>query len=842
MLLRFFDRLACVVSRRPVVVLLLVLVATGVFGGMASQAVTEDGVAVENELTAAQDELDARFADRASVVQVLIEANEGDVRSAAALRTSLRLQTAIEDHPIADTLLTGGAQPPVAGFLDGAAQAVRAEGLAPDELTDAEVRELQARSLEELPAEVAGLVEGLLGEGDPPTAGLVLVFQDTTGLDDEAARDQQRTLVEVLGDVEPEPGISVEPFAFSLLLEDPDIGPEIGRLFGTALLVILLVLAVVYRVRATRGQRGRIARRTAADVGLTLAVIVLSVVWMQGLGVLLGPDYAGLIGYFSPQTQIVPILIVGLGVDFAIHMLARYRSEVGGGASPEGAWATSARTVGLTLLLCTAATAIGFLTNLVSPVEFLATLGVLAAAGIAAAFVLTLTVVPAVRVLLDRRAQRRGVLPVEALDTQNERALPRVIGRTAALAERAPVPTLVVALLLAGAGGYGFTQLDSEFELTDFVPQDEPLLATFETIDQQFNGGFDETTSLLLTGELATPDAHDATIASIERAGDLDEVATVGDQPDGTTLASVLGQALADDQLAGELAGLGLREDLTVAPDTDVEAVYDRLLDEVSAAREVLARTDEGWVGRVELRTTAGQSEAAQLERGLLEAFAPLDEAGGEATATSPQIVQADIGERIEDSQLVSLLTALGAAMALLVLHFTLASRRPLLGVITVLPVGLVLALTFGTMALTGVPLNPVTATLAALSIGIGVPFTIHVTSRFLEEREHGAGALRRTVTNTGGALAGSALTTAIGFGVLITSTLLPFEQLGYVIVYAIVASLVAAVLVLPSLLALWDRWDRRREPDGGRFSASPRVRRTADAHRPGTAVGPGSR
>jgi hypothetical protein len=78
----------------------------------------------------------------------------------------------------------------------------------------------------------------------------VLVFQDTTGLDDEAALDQQRALVEVLRDVEPEPGVSVEPFAFGLLLEDPDIGGEIGRLFGTALLVILLVLAVVYRVRA----------------------------------------------------------------------------------------------------------------------------------------------------------------------------------------------------------------------------------------------------------------------------------------------------------------------------------------------------------------------------------------------------------------------------------------------------------------------------------------------------------------------------------------------------------------------------------------------------------------
>jgi uncharacterized protein len=240
----------------------------------------------------------------------------------------------------------------------------------------------------------------------------------------------------------------------------------------------------------------------------------------------------------------------------------------------------------------------------------------------------------------------------------------------------------------------------------------------------------------------------------------------------------------------------------------------------------VLAETSDGWLARVQLRTSAGQDGAAPLADDLQAAFAPLEEAGVAVTATSQQIVQARIGEDIEDTQLLSLLIALGAAMLLLVVHYTLASRRPLIGVLTVLPVGLVLALTFGTMALTGIPLNPVTATLAALSIGIGVPFTIHVTSRFLEERERGllaggvddgrpvATPIRRTLTQTGGALAGSALTTAIGFGVLITSTLTPFEQLGYVIVYAIVYSLVAAVLVLPSLLVLWDRRDRRRHGD----------------------------
>lgn len=70
-----------------------------------------------------------------------------------------------------------------------------------------------------------------------------------------------------------------------------------------------------------------------------------------------------------------------------------------------------------------------------------------------------------------------------------------------------------------------------------------------------------------------------------------------------------------------------------------------------------------------------------------------------------------------------------------------------------------------------------------------------------MQPRDDGQSGIRRTVAQTGGALTGSALTTAIGFGVLVTSTLIPFAQLGYVIVYAMAYPLVVAVLVLPSLL-----------------------------------------
>ena len=89
----------------------------------------------------------------------------------------------------------------------------------------------------------------------------------------------------------------------------------------------------------------------------------------------------------------------------------------------------------------------------------------------------------------------------------------------------------------------------------------------------------------------------------------------------------------------------------------------------------------------------------------------------------------------------------------------------------------------------------------------------IHVTHRYEEDRirnESENEAIESTLMHTGGALAGSAATTIFGFGILVTSTTVPFRQFGFVTAYTILLSLLAAVLVLPSMLVVWDRWHRR--------------------------------
>jgi predicted RND superfamily exporter protein len=94
------------------------------------------------------------------------------------------------------------------------------------------------------------------------------------------------------------------------------------------------------------------------------------------------------------------------------------------------------------------------------------------------------------------------------------------------------------------------------------------------------------------------------------------------------------------------------------------------------------------------------------------------------------------------------------------------------------------------------------------------VPYTIHITHRYQEDRlrfDTPEEAIRSTTTHTGGALAGSAFTPAAGFGILVTSSLKPFQQFGEVTFWAIIFALVGSVLVLPSLLLVWDRWHLKR-------------------------------
>jgi predicted RND superfamily exporter protein len=271
-----------------------------------------------------------------------------------------------------------------------------------------------------------------------------------------------------------------------------------------------------------------------------------------------------------------------------------------------------------------------------------------------------------------------------------------------------------------------------------------------------------------------------------------------------------------DQELFDVALQIGFSQARTLPPGSDATPLYDLAVEKYpDVMAGVLSGGDGDYVAALfNFDTTAGEDDAGQLSDELNAAFAPARDAGLDAIATSNFIISDLVVNVLRDSQVSSLLLTLGAALLLLVINFWFESRRPMLGLITTIPVAMVVIWTFGLMAAFGIAFGPVTATISAIGIGIGIPYMIHVTHRYLEERitqDDADEAVEETLTHTGGALAGSAFTTIAGFGILMISTTIPFRQFGFVLAYTILLALVAAVAVLPSMLILWDRWHRRR-------------------------------
>ena len=817
-----------------------------------------------------------------ATMQVLTSSTTDDVITLDALNAQLSLDESVHASEGGEYLAGSSEVPAVLSFLAPVQFALQ-EG-APFPTSDAEVKALYVGGLEGLPPEFKGFLSALVSEDadlDTATAqyGLTAISYVSSDDFDESARRAVLLADAVWAAPTPE-SITLDPFSQELIFgSSDDFQEEILRLFASAGLIILLVLAIVFLVRPSSVKDRRLfvagvvlmligagisiapglallfpdvlpgswadaglgpvlltallfyvaafllwsvgsrrLRRTVADTLLTFLTIGLVIQWMNGYGFLR-------FGEQSQMVQILPILLIGLGVDYSIHMITRYRQELHQGRSVDAAISTAIRTVGVALVLATLTTAVGFLTNVTNDLPALAEFGELAAVGIAFAFILMLTFVPAVRELLDRRAERHDRLDTGGLDAGEGRALPKIIGKAAVLPRRFAVITIVVALLLTGMGAYGMTGLSTKFSFLDFVPTTSPLRETAVTVNENFN--FPESTSVLVQGDVATGAAWNSMLASYVRAADVPDARTievpgVGAIPTGTSFISVMSALtnpdgeLFDEATTAAALDAGLAADRTYPPDANLNSVYDAAYAARPAAMAgVLAADDSGYVSSLfKFDTVAGEESAGELATGLNDAFAPTQQAGLQSIATSSFIISDLIVTSLRDSQLSSLLLTLGAAFLLLVINFWFELRRPMLGFITTLPVAMVVIWTFGIMAALNIPFGPVTAMISAIGIGIGIPYMIHVTHRFLEERLEqptSDAAISHTLTHTGGALGGSAITTILGFGILMTSTTIPFRQFGFVLSYTILLALLAAVLVLPSMLVLWDEWHRKR-------------------------------
>ena len=183
-------------------------------------------------------------------------------------------------------------------------------------------------------------------------------------------------------------------------------------------------------------------------------------------------------------------------------------------------------------------------------------------------------------------------------------------------------------------------------------------------------------------------------------------------------------------------------------------------------------------------------------------------------TVTSNTVISVTVTDAITENQTAAITTTIAVALSVLAVFFWVTVRQPALALIAVGPIVLVLICVLGTMALLGIPYTIITSIITALSIGIGVDYTIHIIHRYREEYAHVRDPERaaiQTLRTTGSALLGSAMTTALGLGVLVVSPLAASAQFGVTAAITIGYALIVSILVVPPAMTVWGAYQNMR-------------------------------
>jgi predicted RND superfamily exporter protein len=591
---------------------------------------------------------------------------------------------------------------------------------------------------------------------------------------------------------------------------------EIDRSMGDSL-AIVGPLALLFVVVALL-----IAYRDPLDIVLGVVGIGAVLVWTFGV-----MGWAGIA--FNQMFVAVPVLLIGLSIDYAIHVFMRHREqreEEGVVDGVRGSMRTALAGVGVALVWVTATTVIGFLSNLVSPIGPIREFGIVSSVGIVAALVVFGALIPAAKVEIDELLEARGFdRRKRAFGTGGGRfSEVLTVGSTAA--RRMPAVLLVLVLVLSAGGVYGATQVDTSFDQADFLAEDPPAWterlpgglspgeyrakASMDYVNQHFQRA-DSRAQILVEGDVDDPAALERIDAARDDAADSDvayQLAT--GEADVRDPLSTMERVAAQNESFNESFEAADTDDDGV-PDENVTALYDRLfaVDE-AAASQVL--TPEYDAARLVIGVQGDASAGDTTDEMRAVAGSIEDGADGRwtAVATGDPVVGYIVEQDLLDTVLESLLITLVAVFAFLTVAYWLTGKGASLGVVTLLPVAFSVSWILGTMYLIGMPFNVLTGMITSLTIGLGVAYSIHVSARYsleLERQGNVWSALRTTVTGTGGALLGSAATTVGGFGTLAFAILPALQQFGIITALTITYAFLASVIVLPSLLVLWTRY-----------------------------------
>ena len=708
------------------------------------------------------------------------------------------------------------------------------------------------------------------------------------------------------------------------------VNVEVNReLLSSAYLIAIMAVVVTILLW--------LSLRRASDVAIVAVGLVLSLLWMQGLigwAIILGQRYGMEVIFRSQFSNLLPILVLALGIDDSLHVLHRYKEERREGASPEQAVHTSISRVGRAILLTSTTTIVAFMANMTSNIAALRSFGIEAGLGVLSAFILTGLWVPLVRYDFDLWMESRGKLQEEKEGLVHMVPQSWLAGVTTTSARHAPVVAALTILITAMAVPMMFS-LEGDFQVEDFIESESDLALGIGLINERFSDE-GEPGFILVEGDIANPKviaAFGEFRSNVNSHGpeDSDQISRL---PTGEVemiaIDGILGFAKAAMAWnntpfveagwnpSAEDGGVGCDKDVLGLPSLDdrqcliflfgfvltrgvpesggypplppsIVAEYIHAAEELDYERPWLTVSGEvPHYPRASMRYGISSPEQfalvepalAQLEQDMapLQELArnPLRERGKISSAdeeypitwaipTGEPVIRfvaansmqeemqgtlllgvvfctitlwwgfreetsvsqrwqegmqdrADFTRRVGSTVVVTgvityFLLGTGYALAFatlaLVLSILWGTMPFFIAAVTTGPIFVVIVWLYALIALAGYGLNMITVAIAAMSLGVGIDYVIHLIERYREEREKGTTphlSLAAVGSASGLALFGSAVSDIAGFLVINQSKMGFFSTFGLFCAIMIGLSLIASMVLTPAVLGLLHR------------------------------------
>ncbi|MCB9507680.1 MAG: MMPL family transporter [Myxococcales bacterium] len=520
--------------------------------------------------------------------------------------------------------------------------------------------------------------------------------------------------------------------------------------------------------------------RWIPGVALPLAAVGLSAALTVGGMALFGEP-------FNIINQVVPTLIIVIGVSDSIHLVARFGEELRHGDRRLASRRTVA-TMAAACFLTSFTTAVGFGSLAASRTHILARFGVTAAVGVMLAYVVTILFLP---VALSYMKPPRHALEGEI------GWMGRATEACVRFSMRHAKAVLVVSAAVTALMGWYGSSVVIDTTLMEAFPESDPVYAQTRLVEEELSGVLPVEVSLTseAEGRFDDPELLNALDGALRTIADEPQVLAT------RTYADVLHHtwvAYADDP--GKLtAPFRSRQQVAQLASLVEGGRPDPIAPYVSSDRRHLRAT-------LQVRDDGSRATLAMTARAratLDEALAPFGDVRVELSG------DAYTGSLGLDALIRDMATSLGMAVVIIFAFMALLFRSLRMGLISVPANVIPLFASAAYMAARGFPLNTTTVIIFSVSLGLAVDDTIHLMARYREERARGA-SLQEAMTMSGRHSGHAVMVTSImltaGMSAMLVSSFNPVRLFGEIIALTIAACLVADLLVLPATMRVFGK------------------------------------